>query len=78
MPITPRDIRDQLLASNPEFQQLAQEHNRCEAQLEQLSKSSFLSVEHFTQEAELKKTRLYVKDRMEQLVASTWRNSRAS
>jgi uncharacterized protein YdcH (DUF465 family) len=73
MPITPRDIREQLLASNPEFQELAQEHSRYEAQIEQLSKSSYHNVEELIQEAELKKLRLRVKDEMEQLIA---RNSR--
>jgi uncharacterized protein YdcH (DUF465 family) len=78
MPISQRDIREQLLASSPEFQQLAQEHSRYEAQIEQLSKSAFLSTEHFTQEAELKKQRLRVKDQMERLIAATWNNNKAS
>jgi uncharacterized protein YdcH (DUF465 family) len=78
MPISQRDIREQLLATNPEYQHLMQEHSRYEAQIEQLSKSPFLSAEHFTQEAELKKQRLRVKDQMERLVADSWRNNRAS
>jgi len=78
MPITSRDIREQLLASNPEFQQLAQEHSRYEAQIEQLSRAEFVNVEDLTQEAELKKKRLRVKDQMEQLIARTWRGSAAS
>jgi uncharacterized protein YdcH (DUF465 family) len=73
MPITPGDIREQLLASYPEFQKLAQEHTRYETQIEQLSKSSFHNSEELIQEAELKKLRLRVKDEMEQLIA---RNSR--
>jgi uncharacterized protein YdcH (DUF465 family) len=78
MPITPRDIREQLLASNPEFQQLAQEHSRYEAQIEQLSRAEFVNVENLTQEAELKKKRLRVKDQMEQFIARTWRGSAPS
>ncbi len=78
MPITPRDIREQLLASSPEYQRLAQEHSRYEAQIEQLSKSSFHNVEELIQEAELKKLRLRVKDEMEQLVARTSRRRSAS
>jgi uncharacterized protein YdcH (DUF465 family) len=74
MPITPRDIREQLLASNSEFQRLAQEHSRYDSQIEQLSKSSFHNAEELIQEAELKKMRLRVKDEMELLVA---RNSQA-
>ena len=78
MPITSRDIREQLLASSPEFQQLAQEHSRYEAQIEQLSRAEFVNVENLTQEAELKKKRLWVKDQMEQLIARTWRTRAVS
>lgn len=78
MPITSRDIREQLLASSPEFQQLAQEHSRYEAQIEQLSRAEFVNVENLTQEAELKKKRLWVKDQMEQLIARTWRTRAAT
>lgn len=78
MPMTPRDIREKLLAGNPEFQQLAQEHSRYDTQIEQLSRASFLSVEDFVQEAELKKRRLQVKDQMERLVTETWRGGKAS
>lgn len=78
MPNTSRDIREQLLASSPEFQELAQEHSRYEAQIEQLSRAEFVNVENLTQEAELKKKRLWVKDQMEQLIARTWRSRAAT
>jgi uncharacterized protein YdcH (DUF465 family) len=78
MPMSQRDIREQLLASNPEFQKLEQEHSKYEAQIDQLSTSPFLSTEHLTQEAELKKQRLRVKDQMERLVAASWRGNRSS
>jgi uncharacterized protein YdcH (DUF465 family) len=78
MPITPRDIREQLLVSNPEYQRLAHEHSQYESQIEQLSKSSFHNVEELIQEAELKKLRLRVKDEMEQLVTRTARTHSAS
>ncbi len=78
MPITARDIREQLLASNPEFQQLAQEHSRYDAQIEQLSKSTFHNAEELIQEVELKKLRLRVRDEMEQLVARTSQTRSAS
>ena len=69
MPISPRDIREQLLASNAEFQRLAQEHSRYEAQLEQLSKAPYLSSEDIIHQTTLKKLKLRVKDEMEQLIA---------
>jgi uncharacterized protein YdcH (DUF465 family) len=78
MPITARDIREQLLASNPEYQRLAQEHSRYDSQIVQLSKSSFHNAEELIQEVELKKLRLRVRDEMEQLVARNSRTHAAS
>jgi uncharacterized protein YdcH (DUF465 family) len=78
MPSTTRDIREQLLATNPEFQQLAEQHSKYDAEIEQLSTASFLNVEHFTQEIELKKLRLRVKDQMERMIAATSRGHQLS
>ena len=78
MPSTTRDIREQLLATNSEFQQLAQQHSKYEAQIEQLSNASFLNVEHFAQEVELKKLRLRVKDQMERMIAATLHGNQLS
>jgi uncharacterized protein YdcH (DUF465 family) len=69
MPITSQDIRQSLLARDPEFRNLADEHSRCEIQLEQIVKSSYLSSEDLIQEAELKKLKLRLKDRMELILA---------
>ncbi len=69
MPISPRDIREQLLASDAEFQRLVEEHSRYEAQLEQLSKAPYLSAEDIVRETTLKKLKLRVKDEMERLIA---------
>jgi len=69
MPISPRDIREQLLASDAEFQRLAQEHSRYEAQLEQLSHASYLSSEDMIRQTTLKKLKLRVKDEMEERIA---------
>ena len=72
---TPGDIREELLASNPEFQRLAQEHSRYEAELDQITRSPFLSAEDLIQEIELKKLRLQVKDQMERIWAEIRRKS---
>jgi len=72
MSISPRDIREHLMASNAEFQRLAQEHSRYEAQLEQLSETPYLSSEDFIRQTTLKKLKLRVKDQMEQLIALHW------
>ena len=69
MPTTSQDIRQCLLARDPEFRNLAEEHSRCESQLEQILKSSYLSSEDLIQEAELKKLKLRLKDRMELILA---------
>ena len=69
MPISPQEIREHLRANDAEFQRLAEEHSRYEAQLEQLSKASYLSSEDLIKQSTLKKLKLHVKDEMEQLVA---------
>ncbi|HXA77352.1 MAG TPA: YdcH family protein [Candidatus Acidoferrales bacterium] len=69
MPSTSQDIRQSLLARDPEFRNLAEEHSRCESQLEQILKSSYLSSEDLIQEVELKKLKLRLRDRMELILA---------
>jgi uncharacterized protein len=67
--MTNQEIRQSLLARDPEFRNLAEEHSRCESQLEQIVESSYLSSEDLLQEATLKKTKLRLKDQMEFIVA---------
>jgi len=69
MPMSSQDVRQSLMAQDPEFRSLAEEHSRCESQLEQILKSSYLNSDDLIQEATLKKRKLVLKDRMEQLVA---------
>jgi uncharacterized protein YdcH (DUF465 family) len=70
---TPGEIREQLLASNPEFQQLALRKSLYDAKLEQITKSPFLNSEDILEEIELKKLRLRVKDEMEAIFHRAWR-----
>ncbi len=65
MPITSEDIRQSLLARDSEFRSLVEEHSRCDSQLEQILNSPYINSEDLVQEAELKKTKLRLKDRME-------------
>jgi uncharacterized protein YdcH (DUF465 family) len=67
--MTNQDIRQSLLAEDSEFQRLFEEHSRCESQLEQILKSSYLNSEDLLQEAALKKLKLRLKDQMEWMVA---------
>ena len=69
MSTTLRDIREQLLSGDAEYQRLAQEHSHYEMQLQQLSRSPYLNAEVILQEANLKKMKLRVKDEMEKRIA---------
>jgi uncharacterized protein YdcH (DUF465 family) len=69
MPLSTHDLRQSLLAHDPEFRRLAEEHSRCESQLEQILKQSYLNSEDLIQETYLKKLKLRLKDEMELMVA---------
>jgi uncharacterized protein YdcH (DUF465 family) len=69
MPITTHDIRQALLEIDQEFRRLAEEHSRCECQLEELVKQSYWNTEDLTLEVSLKKMKLRLKDQMEMIVA---------
>ena len=68
MPIA-EELRQSRFASDSEFRRLAEEHSRCESQLEQLLKSAYVSSEDLLREATLKKLKLRLKDQMESIVA---------
>jgi uncharacterized protein YdcH (DUF465 family) len=61
-------IREQLMASSPEYQRLREEHARYSAQLDQLAAKPYLSEQEQMDEVRLKKLKLRVKDQMEMLV----------
>jgi uncharacterized protein YdcH (DUF465 family) len=61
-------IREQLMASNEEYQRLRDIHTRYSAQLEQLSAKTYLSEQEQLEEVRLKKLKLQAKDKMELLV----------
>ncbi|MGA8034802.1 MAG: hypothetical protein WA823_01215 [Candidatus Acidiferrales bacterium] len=73
MPATTNDIRQILLETNPEYRRLAEEHLRCESQLEQLVTQTYWKQEDLEQEIRLKKTKLHLKDRMEMIVITQYR-----
>jgi len=68
MPIA-EDLRQSLFATDLEFRRLAEEHSRCESQLEQIQTSVYSSSEELLREATLKKLKLRLKDQMESIVA---------
>ena len=67
MSIPQEDSRQKLLEVDGEYERLAREHSEYETRLERLSKSPYLSAEDLLQEIELKKRKLRIKDRMEQI-----------
>jgi uncharacterized protein YdcH (DUF465 family) len=77
MPITTHDIRQALLENDQEFRRLAEEHSRCECQLQDLVKQSYWNVEDLALEVSLKKIKLLLKDQMELIVARHRQNQTA-
>jgi uncharacterized protein YdcH (DUF465 family) len=61
-------IREQLMATNPEYQRLREEHAHYSAQLDRLAAKPYLSEQEQLDEVRLKKLKLRVKDQMEMLV----------
>ena len=60
----PRDI---VLETDAEYQRLAQQHSKYEAELQQLSSSPYLNAESLLEEIKLKKMKLHCKDEMERI-----------
>ena len=60
----PRDI---LLDTDAEYQRLAEQHSKYEAELHRITTSGFLSSEDLLEEIKLKKMKLYCKDEMERI-----------
>ena len=57
-----------LLQTDEEFQQLADQHHQLEDQLQQLTSKHYLSEPEQVEEVNLKKRKLQIKDRMEDLM----------
>ena len=75
MPTLNREIREQLLTYDEEFQKLAKQHSEYEAQLRQIAESSYLNLEDLQQQATLKKLKLRVKDAMERHISKRLRRT---
>jgi uncharacterized protein len=69
MPLASEEIRQSLINQDIEFRRLAEEHSRCESQLEKIVKQPYLCSEDLIEEIALKKQKLRLKDRMELIVA---------
>ena len=73
MPTLTREMREQLLTYDENFQKLAQQHSEYEAQLKQLSEAAYLNLEDLQRQVTLKKLKLNVKDAMERYIAQRLR-----
>ena len=61
-------LKDELMASNPEFRELAREHGRYEQRLSELSALAYPNDEEQLEEVTLKKKKLAIKDQMYSLM----------
>ncbi|HVB55388.1 MAG TPA: YdcH family protein [Candidatus Acidoferrales bacterium] len=75
MAMTSQELRQSLLARDSEFRRLAEEHSRCESQLEAILEEPYVNSDDLIQETVLKKLKLWVKDQMEMIVARHRRDS---
>ena len=61
-------LKQQLLANDSQFAQLAREHRSYDERLTQLASLHYPSAEEQMEEATLKKKKLYLKDQMETIL----------
>lgn len=63
-----QDLKDLLLQTDEEYRQLADKHHEFEDRLQQLSAKPYLSQPEQVEEVTLKKRKLQLKDRMEDIL----------
>jgi uncharacterized protein YdcH (DUF465 family) len=63
-----QDLKTLLLSSDDEFRRLAEKHQELEERLRELSTRPYLSEPERVEEVTLKKRKLHLKDRMEDIV----------
>jgi uncharacterized protein YdcH (DUF465 family) len=68
-----RSPRDILLDTDAEYQRLAEQHSKYEAELQKLTSAAYLNSEALLEEIKLKKMKLYCKDEMERIASRVLR-----
>ena len=63
-----QDIVSELIATSEEYRRLADQHSSFDRRLEELAHRKFPSQEEQLEEARLKKKKLHLKDRMQDLI----------
>ena len=66
---TQDELKAHLMANNPEFRSLAEQHAQYHQQLEELEAKPHLSDQDMVEEARLKKLKLRLKDQMNEIMA---------
>ena len=64
----PQDVKDELLHTDDELHQLTTRHHQLEDRLHELTAKHYLSEPEQLEEATLKKRKLQLKDRMEDIL----------
>ena len=67
MEAQPLGVKDELMQTDEEFHRLADKHHQLEDRLHELTAKSYLSEPEQFEEVTLKKQKLQVKDRMEDI-----------
>lgn len=68
MEAQPHGLREVLIKTDPEFHDLADKHHQLEDRLHQLTTKPYLSEPEQVEEVTLKKRKLQLKDRMENIL----------
>jgi len=68
MNVQSQDLKDELLRTDEEFNQLVAKHHELEDRLHQLTSKHYLSEPEQVEEVNLKKRKLQLKDRMEDIL----------
>ena len=68
MNVQPQDLKAQLLRTDEEFHNLAAKHHELEDRLQELTAKAYLSQPEQLEEVTLKKRKLQLKDRMENIL----------
>lgn len=63
-----QDLKDLLLQTDEEFHQLAAQHHELDGRLQRLTDKPYLSEPEQLEEVNLKKRKLQIKDRMEDIL----------
>jgi len=62
-----QEVRNLLLKNNEQYRQLAERHHQLDDRLHELTERHYLSASEQVEEAQIKKWKLALKDRMEEI-----------